>query len=107
LENGIIQAVAAGGFFTIDWLQGSPITLVLAIACFAGGIWYVYHERKTKSKEQRVQEQKQLSKRFMDNINRNQSYIEDEGMVIRRNAEEGTEQKASLKAQGKSQHKKR
>ncbi len=71
-SNVKLQALAAG-LFSTD-MSGSPLFLILAILCIGYGIWKFLQDRK-KPKAQRDQEQKRLSQKFIDNLNRNESIL--------------------------------
>ncbi len=70
-----VQAMAAG-LFSSDALSGSPLMLVLAIACIGYGVWRLIKDRN-KPKSQREQEARRSSQQFIDNINRNEGLIKD------------------------------
>lgn len=74
--NDCTQLAAA--FLFGENAQGNPLYLIVGIACLVGGIWYIYKDRK-KTKEQREEERKQLSKKFIDNINRNDDFVAGRG----------------------------
>ncbi len=81
MKNGMEKMAAA--FLFGESMQGNPLFLMLGIACLAGGVWYMIKDRK-KSKEQREDERKQVSKRFMDNINRHEAMLMDKDEPDRR-----------------------
>ena len=80
-----VQAMAAG-LFTSDALSGSPLMLILAIACIGYGVWRLIKD-KNKPKSQRDQEARRSSQQFIDNINRNEGLIKDidEPAVVKKN----------------------
>ncbi len=75
--NNRVSQMSAGLFLFSEGTEGNPLYLILGIAFLVGGVWYALREKK-KSKEQREYERKQLSKRFLDNVNRNQDAMSDQ-----------------------------